>query len=391
VIAVTGTNGKTTTTLLIGHVVQNTGAVTGVTTTEGIYINGRLAQTGDCTGYWSARTVLTSPDVEAAVLEVARGGMFKRGLAFDQSDIGVVLNIHDDHLGQHGAETLRDLARVKGLVAQTAKKAVVLNAEDKLVVEMAEDKQESAEVLFFSLDPENAEMIKHLDGGGRAVYLRRNMIMLAHGDHRIPLVEVERIPFTLKGRARHNIQNSLAAVAALWAAGYSQQQIVAGLSSFTSSVEQNPGRMNLFKVKDFHVMLDYAHNAESYKHIIQTARQLNHKRLIGVITAPGDRYDEKLREIGRICGEGFDHVIVRQMTDLRGRPLGEAPKLIMEGVEASGIDPKHVELILDEPKAIEHAIEMGREGDLIIIGCADTADMIASVTKHAEVLVPAVE
>ncbi|HEY9723566.1 MAG TPA: cyanophycin synthetase [Oscillatoriaceae cyanobacterium] len=388
VIAVTGTNGKTTTTLLIGHVLQNSGTVTGVTTTEGIYINGRLAQSGDCTGYWSARTVLTSPSVEAAVLETARGGMFKRGLAFDASDIGVVLNIHDDHLGQHGAETLRDLARVKSLIAKTATKAVVLNAEDALVAEMAEEKLESAEVIYFAMDPDADVLVKHLDGGGRAVYLRRNMIMLAHGDHRIPLVEVERIPFTLKGRARHNVANALAAVAALWAAGTSQQAIVAGLSTFTSSVDQNPGRLNLFKVRDFHVLLDYAHNAESYKFIIETARQLNHKRLVGVVTAPGDRYDDKLREIGRICGQGFDHVIVRQMTDLRGRPVGEAPALILEGVREAGIPEERVELILDEPTAINKAIEMGREGDLIVIGCSDTAGMINQVAQHAEKLIP---
>jgi cyanophycin synthetase len=153
-------------------------------------------------------------------------------------------------------------------------------------------------------------------------------------------------------------------------------------------VDQNPGRMNLFKIRDFHVLLDYAHNAESYKYIIQTARQLNHKRLIGVITAPGDRYDEKLREIGRICGDGFDYVIVRQMTDLRGRPLGEAPKLIMEGVLASGLAEANVEMVLDEPEAINKAIEMGKEGDLIVIGCSDTAGMINQVAQHAEKLIP---
>ena len=391
IISVTGTNGKTTTTLLIGHVIQNTGHVTGVTTTEGIYIDGRLRESGDCTGYWSARTVLTSPVVEAAVLETARGGMFKRGLAFDKCDVGVVLNIHDDHLGQHGAETLEDLARVKRLVVETAAKACVLNAEDPLVVAMAEHKPEGCETVYFSLDPASPVIEKHLDAGGRAVYLRRNMIMLAEGDHRIPLLEVERIPFTLKGRARFNVQNSLAAVAALWVSGYAHAQIVAGLNTFTSSVDQNPGRLNLFRVRDFHVLLDYAHNAESYRLIIETAKQLNQKRLVGVITAPGDRYDEKLKEIGRICGQGFDHLIFRQMTDLRGRPLGEAPELMRQGALETGIDPARVELILDEPAAIRHAIEMGREGDLIIIGCSDTADMIADVVKHAEILIPTVE
>jgi cyanophycin synthetase len=391
VIAVTGTNGKTTTTLMIGHCIQATGHTTGITTTEAIYVNSRVVQTGDCTGYWSARSVLTNPMVDVAILETARGGMLKRGLAFDACDVAVVTNIQDDHLGQHGIETLEDLARVKGLVANHAGKAMILNAEDSLTVEMATKNEKGAEVLYFALDPGNPVMTKHLEANGRAVYLRRNMIMLASGYHHTPLLEVERIPATLKGRARHNIANACAAIAALWAAGYSNEQIIAGMTTFSSDVDQNPGRLNLFHIRDFQVILDYAHNSMGYKSLLSTVRQLPHNRLVGVITAPGDRYPDKLREVGFVCGQGFDEVIVRQMRDLRGRPMGEAPDFILEGIQQSGMDMSKVQRILPEEEAVEAAIAAGKAGDLIVIGCADTAALIAQVREIAERNLPTVE
>jgi cyanophycin synthetase len=387
-IAVTGTNGKTTTTLLTGHVIQATGTVTGVTTTEGIYVDGRLVSEGDCTGYWSARTVLTDPSVEAAVLETARGGMFKRGLAFDACDVGVVLNIHDDHLGQHGAETLDDLANVKALVVRHARKAVVLNADDPIVAEMDRHAADGVEVLYFSMDPNSPVLNRHLDEGGRAVYLRRNMIMLAENDHRIPLIEVERIPFTYGGRARHNVANTLASVAALWAIGQPTQAITAGLETFTSSVDQNPGRLNLFQVRDFQVLLDYAHNADSYKAIIDTARRFPHHRLIGLVTAPGDRYDEKLHEIGRICGMGFDHVVIRDTLNRRGRAVGEVPELLLSGAKAAGVDTGHLEVVLDTVEAVERALAIAGEGDIVVIGSADNHEMLPLLARHVDQLVP---
>ncbi|MFN3429387.1 MAG: cyanophycin synthetase [Candidatus Sericytochromatia bacterium] len=387
-IAVTGTNGKTTTTLLTGHVIQATGTVTGVTTTEGIYVNGRLISEGDCTGYWSARTVLTDPSVEAAVLETARGGMFKRGLAFDACDVGVVLNIHDDHLGQHGAETLEDMANVKSLVVRHARQAVVLNADDPIVAQMDRFRQEGTEVLYVSMNPSNPVLNRHLDEGGRAVYLRRNMVMLADNDHRIPLIEVERIPFTYGGRARHNVTNTLASVAALWAIGQSTQSITAGLETFTSNVDQNPGRLNLFQVRDFQVLLDYAHNADSYKAIIDTARRFPHHRLIGLVTAPGDRYDEKLHEIGRICGTGFDHVVIRDTLNRRGRAVGEVPKLLMTGAREAGVAASHLEVVLDTADAIERALAIACEGDIVVIGSADNHEMLPILARHVDQLVP---
>ncbi|MDB5100856.1 MAG: cphA [Cyanobacteria bacterium RYN_339] len=384
VLAVTGTNGKTTTTHMIAHVLQAAGTTTGTTTSEGIYIDGREVQAGDCTGYWSARTVLTDPAVEAAVLEVARGGIFKRGLAFDQCDVGVVLNVADDHLGQHGAETLEDLAAVKALIARQATRAVVLNAEDPLVAAMAAQARPGAEVLFFSLDPHHPTLHAHLDAGGRAVYLRRRMVMLAQGDHRLPLVEVDHLPCTLGGRARHNVANALAAMAALLGLGHQGGAIVQALATFNSSAAQNPGRLNTFHVRDFQVLLDYAHNPAGYAAIIETARALPHRRLIGVVGAPGDRYDAKIREIGAVVGRGFDELVLRDMAgDLRGRATGEVPGLLLEGIRDVRQDLDHVHTVLDEHDAVERALALAGPGDLVIVTAVDIHQRITQLQRHA--------
>lgn len=385
VFAVTGTNGKTTTTLMIGHCIQNTGQVTGVTTTEGIYINGRLIDQGDCTGYWSARTVLTNPRVEVAVLETARGGILKRGLAFDVSSVGIVLNVHDDHLGQDGIETLEDLARVKSLVAETTRVAV-LNADDPHCVDMAHYVRPGAEVIYFSMQPQHPVVQRHLAEGGRAVYLCDNMIMTAAGGHSLPLEDVEAIPATLRGRARFNVANTLAAVAALWAGGYSSAQIVAGLTTFTSSVEQNPMRMNFFRVRDFDVLVDYAHNLRAYQALIETGRNLHPHRLIGVITAPGDRQAEKLQDIGRLCAQGFDELFIFEMADRRGRAPGEVAQLILNGVRDATADMLHIHVIPDEVEAVRMALDMAHAGDLVIVGCAEEHGL-QEVERQAEGLV----
>jgi cyanophycin synthetase len=387
VIAVTGTNGKTTTTHMIAHVLQQGGVATGVTTTEGIYVNGREVSTGDSSGYWSARTVLTDPSVEAAVLEVARGGIFKRGLAFDASDVGVVLNVSDDHLGQHGAETLQDLARVKALIARTASKAVVLNAEDPLTAAMAHQVRPGVEVIFFALDPNHPVLLAHLDAGGRAIYLRRQMIMLAEGDHRIPLVEVSRLPATLEGRARHNVANAMAAAAALLGLGHPPAQIVQGLSTFTSGAGQNPGRLNMFHVRGFQVMLDYAHNAAGLRALAAMAKALPHRRLILVAGTAGDRYDDKIREMGEILGVAFDEIVLRDKPgDLRGRRPGDVPELLRQGIARVRPDLAGVHVVLDEEEAVEFGLGLAGPDDLVVITGADVRERVAQLQRHAGVV-----
>lgn len=370
-IAITGSNGKTTTTLAVAHVLQRLGHITGVATTEGVYVGGQRVAAGDCTGYWSARTVLTSPEVEVAVLETARGGMLKRGLAFDQCDVGVVLNVQSDHLGQDGIDTLDDLAHVKSLVAETARKAVVLNAQDVHCVTMAEHVRRGCEVIYFSMDMTHPVFEQHLGQGGRGVYAHDGILMLGHGDHRIPLTETSRIPFTLGGRARHNIENAMAAFAALIALGFAGDRIVSAMSSFTSNAVQNPLRLNVFRTRGVTLLVDYAHNAAAYRAIADTARSLTRQRLFGVIAAPGNRRNGDLVEIGRVCGEGFDELLIYEMDDRRGRQPGETATCLREGALQAGLnDGSDMRIALDVHDALRHALHHAVPGDVVVLGCA---------------------
>ncbi|MBV8063029.1 MAG: hypothetical protein JOY51_05500, partial [Nevskia sp.] len=389
IVAITGTNGKTTTTLLVSHILRHSGLNVGTATTEGIFINRRKIQAGDCTGYWSARTILSEPQVEFAVLETARGGLFKRGLAFSECDFAAVLNVGDDHLGQHGAETIEDLARVKSLVIQQVKAGgyAVLNADNEPAARMARLENLKARVIFFSLNEKNPTLIEHLHRGGQAVYLREKdrMIMVAIGEHRLPLINVEKVPMTYGGKSRHQVANAMAGVALLINSGLSSEQITAGLQTFTPTIEHNPGRMNLVRMRDFQVLIDYAHNLESYQAVLDMAKHLEHRRLIASVTMPGDRYDEKIREVGRLIGDHFDHVVVREMIDKRGRPPGELAAVLKEGVlQGRHVRPEQVEVIEDDLQGIKAVLDLGQPGDLVIIGCVDTDDSINLIVRELE-------
>jgi cyanophycin synthetase len=356
-----------------------------VATTEGVTIGGQRIAEGDCTGYWSARTVLTAPEVEMAVLETARGGILKRGLGFDLCDVGVVLNIQSDHLGHDGVETLDDLAHVKGLVAEVARKAAVLNAQDARCVAMAERVRAGCEVIFFSMDPQQPVLEAHLRRGGRGLYLHHGVLMLGHGDHRIPLVETARLPFTLGGRARHNVENALAACAALIALGIPRDRMAAALATFTSSANQNPLRLNLFRTRGVTLLMDYAHNAMAYRAIIETGRQVTSRRLLGVVAVPGDRRDEDLLEIGRVCQEGFDELVVYEMDEVRDRPPGATASRIHEGAtQVAAKAPPRV--VLDVREAIRTAFHAAGPGDVIIVGCASHLNELRdALAGHAEI------
>lgn len=377
VIAVTGSNGKTTTTLSIAHVLQHLGYVTGVATTEGISIGGQRIKAGDCSGYWSARTVLTSPEVEFAVLETARGGILKRGLGFDHCDVGIVLNIHNDHLGQDGIDTLQDLARVKALVVATARKAVVLNADDHLCVELAHRAPPGTEVIFFGFNVNQPAMAQHLAQRGRAIYAQHGRLIWACGDKQLPLVTITELPNTLNGRAQHNVANTMAAFAALLAMAVPADHIATALAGFRPGESQTPLRLNLYHCRGVTLMLDYAHNATAYEAIIATGRKLTQGRLIGVVSAPCDRRNSDLIAIGRLCGAGFDELVIYEMDDLRDKQRGETAELLARGA----LTAQHTRLLaaggqqwvytqLDIRAAIRYAHARAQPGDLIIIGCA---------------------
>jgi cyanophycin synthetase len=382
VIAVTGTNGKTTTALMLAHGIQQSGLRCGLTTTEGVFVNGERLSKGDCSGYWSARKVLMSPEVDVAVLETARGGILKRGLAFDRCDIAIVLNVSADHLGLDGIDTVRDLARVKAVVARTAAGAVVLNAEDPHCAAVRRRVRPGVELLYFSLDPEHPVLLRHLDQGGRAAYLQDGALVLADGTRRHALLRADAMPAALGGHARYNIANGLAVAAAMLAGGFTRAQTAAGLASFVSDNRSNPLRSNVFQLPDSGITLivDYAHNPAAYTALGQAARSLAGGRVLGVITAPGDRRDVDLRDVGRVCAAYFDGLIVYESAR-RGRDAGETGALIVDGIARAGGMCRQWRQIDDVRAALDQALAQCQAGDVLVYACPSTLEMLAAALQ----------
>ncbi|MGB9804172.1 cyanophycin synthetase, partial [Desulfofundulus sp.] len=366
VVAVTGTNGKTTTTRMIGAILARAGLVVGMTTSDGIYIGGERVLAGDTTGPVSARLVLAEPEVDVAVLETARGGILRAGLGYEGSDVGVVTNISGDHLGQDGVETLEDLADVKSLVVETVRKNgfAVLNADDPHVLAMAG--RVRGEIIYFSLVPDNITVRRHLGAGGTAVFVKNGMLVAARGQQVRRLLSVRRLPASLGGLARHNIQNALAAAAACLGLGIALEHIRAGLESFHCNLEQNPGRLNILDVQGIRVVIDYAHNAAGYLSMVNVLRHFK-GRLIGVIGVPGDRLDEQIKEVGRIAGRGFSALVIKEDADLRGRRPGEVAAILQEGAVDAGMHPERIRVILPEGEAVLRALLTAEPGDTVAI------------------------
>jgi cyanophycin synthetase len=377
-VAVTGTNGKTTTTLLIEHAARTAGLSTGAATTNGVCFNGEMMIEGDCTGYRAARCVLSAPDVDFAVLETARGGILKRGLAWDHCDVSVVLNVSADHLGLDGIDTVDELARVKAVVAQRARRAVVLNAEDDRCVAMAQGLAEHVEVLYFALDAEHPVLVRHLERGGRGAYLQDAMMVLADGVRHKAVLDVRQMPCSLGGAARYNIANALAAACALAASGFGPPEIADGLRTFVSDSKHNPLRSNLFDVDGVTVIVDYAHNSAAYAAMAEAGRAMTPGRLIGVVAAPGDRRDADLLEIGRTCAAGFDELVVYE-TENRGRRQGETSGLLLQG--ARQVAPNELRCVLDVHEAIRKGLSLCRKGDVLVFGCGSSISELTEAIR----------
>lgn len=385
-VAVTGSNGKTTTTLLVAHGMHGAGRVTGVATTEGVRIGEHRVRNGDCSDFWSARSVLSAPEVEAAALETAPGGILERGLGFDRCDVAVVTNVEDDPDGHDFVESAEELARAARVVVESASRAVVLNAQDERCVAMAGSVDPAARLVYFSLHDDDPVVLEHLERGGSAVYTRKDMIMMASGKHRIPLVEVRLLAFALHGLARHNVANALAAAAALWACGLERERIVDTLATFRSTVERNPLRLNLFTARGVHILLDCARNAASYRALVETARGVGARRIVGVVAAPGASRGERLRDIGAICGRGFDEMVVYEPDERRGRARGGAAARIARGALEAGADESCIATVDDIRSALRRGIERCAPGDLLVVGCASRVeDLIAAIPDAEEV------
>ena len=365
ILAVTGTNGKTTTTRLLAHILRQTGQIVGYTTTDGIYIGGYLVEQGDTTGPQSAQVILQDPTVEVAVLETARGGILRSGLGFDQCDIGVVLNVAADHLGIGDIDTVEELAHLKSVVVESARSNgyAILNADDPLVSAMAP--RIKAQIAYFSMNPDNELIRSHTQQGGLAAVYENGYLSILKGDWTLRIEQAAHIPLTMGGRAPFMIANALAASLAAFAHGVKIEDIRTALATFQASVGQTPGRMNLFNLGRFHAMVDYAHNPHSYEALGGFIRNWPGER-IGVVGGPGDRRDEDFVTLGNLSAKMFDRIIVKEDLDRRGRPSGEAAKLIVQGIEA--VDrPAAFETILDETAALNTALDRAPQGSLVVI------------------------
>lgn len=384
VIAVTGTNGKTTTVRLIAHLFRQTGKIVGFTTTDGVYLQNRLVMEGDMTGPFSANIILSNPTVDVAVLETARGGILRAGLGFDECDVGVILNVSADHLGLRGIHTLDQLAEVKGVIAAVVKREghAVLNADDARVYAMRA--RTSADIVLFSTQPEgmNERVEEHIAWGGIAVRIEDETFVIRRGRLRIPIARVREVPLTLGGAARFQLGNILAAIATAYVQGVRYDTIRAGLLSFFPSPSMTPGRLNLLRVGNARVLVDYAHNPAAIEGLMEVVRQIPAERRIGVVTVPGDRRDEDIRAAGRLAA-GLDRVIIKEDADLRGRRPGEVARLIAEGLRAGGMAEERFEVVPSEREAVERMLDGLRDGDLAFVLVEDVGAVLSLVQPHA--------
>jgi len=383
IIAVTGTNGKTTTTRLIAHIVKNNGSRVGFTTSDGIYVQNTLLMKGDTTGPFSAEFILKDPTVEVAVLETARGGILRAGLGFNKCDIGVVTNIQEDHLGISDIDTLDDLTRVKAVIIGAVKRSgwAVLNADNAYCLKIAATAD--CNVSFFSMDEKNPVIKEHCKKGGIAAIYENGYVTIKKGDWKIRVEKATHIPLTFNGSVDFMIQNVLAATLTAFLWGYKTEDIRTSLETFIPSAAHTPGRMNLFKFKDFDVMVDFAHNPDGFNGIKAYLSTISATEHVGVISGTGDRRDEDIIETARIAAKMFDRVVICQEKYLRGRKQQELIDLLLIGLKE--VKPNiEVEINNNGEDCLKNLINNAKSGSFITI-LSDTIDnAIHKVTYYLD-------
>ena len=380
IIAVTGTNGKTTTTRLTGHIIRSMGHKVGMTTSDGIYIQNRMLEKGDCTGPASSKFVLMDPTVEYAVLETARGGILRSGLGFRHADIAIVTNVAADHLGMRDIHTLDDLAKVKSVVVESVKDSgyAILNADDDLVYAMRE--RATCKLAYFSIDPSNPRILEHCEAGGLAAVMENGYVTIMKGTWKLRIEKIVSIPLTFSGRALFNVQNILPSVLACFIQGIKIEDIRSALETFIPSAAQTPGRMNVFKFQNFEVMVDFAHNPHGMRAVGKFLERTEATMKIGIISATGDRRDEDIRELGEVAASIFDSIIVRNDKNLRGRTAEEIYHLVLEGIQKIKPDMPVI-TIRSESEAIPYAISNAPKGAHITI-CSDVVAEALQLVKE---------
>ena len=371
IAAITGTNGKTTTARMLAHIVKMAGYTPGLTTTDGVYIDGQRTVEGDMTGPVSARMVLSDPQIDLAVLETARGGLLRAGMGVSEVNVGAVLNVQSDHLGMKGIDSLEQLAEVKRIVAEVATDCAVLNADDPLVLKMS-GYVEAKSICYVTTTPSHPLVREHIRAGGRACALEAGingqMITLYDKGSHLPLLWTHLIPATLEGRAMHNVQNAMFAAAIAFSLGIKLDAIRQGLRTFDTTFFQAPGRMNVFDEHPFKVLFDYGHNAHAVGAMADLAQRLDVTgRRIVVLAGPGDRRDEDLQAIADAVAGRFDHYICRRDDSLRGRDGDTVPLILSRRLKEQGVPESQISIIPDEQEAIDAALRMSRAGDLLLV------------------------
>ncbi len=371
IAAVTGTNGKTTTSRMLAHILKMAGRTVGLTSTDGVYIDGKLSVPGDMTGPVSAQMILRDPSVDAAVMETARGGMLRSGLGFQECNVAACLNVSADHLGLRGIDTLEQLAELKRVPIEVAVDAAVLNADDTLCLQMA-DYTDAEKLCYITMNPAHALVKQHIRAGGQAFVLEQgmngHMIAIYDNETHTPLLWTHLIPATIEGRALHNVQNAMFAAALAYNMDVSLEDIRHGLRTFDSTFFQAPGRMNIYDEHPFRVILDYAHNPAAIRAMCDLVDRFDIEgRKIVVLSAPGDRRDEDIREIAGIAAGHFDYFICKCDDNRRGRGVDEVAVMLKNKLLEKGIAADQIEVVPDEQEATARGLESASSGDLVLV------------------------
>jgi cyanophycin synthetase len=383
IIAVTGTNGKTTTTRLIAHIVKSNGTRVGFTTSDGIYVQNTMLMKGDTTGPISAEFILRDPTVEFAVLETARGGILRAGLGFNQCDIGVVTNIQEDHLGISDIHTLDDLTKVKAVIIGSVKRSgwAVLNADNKYCLKIAANAD--CNVAYFSMDENNPAIVEHSKKGGITAVYENGYVTIKKGEWKIRVEKVSHIPLTFGGSVEFMIQNVLAATLATFLWGYKIEDIRMSLETFIPSAAQTPGRMNTFRFKEFKIMVDFAHNADGFNGIKTYLKTIEATEHVGVICATGDRRREDIKETARISARMFDKIMICQEKYLRGSNQQDLIDILIEGI--TEVKPE-MEIIINNngDDCLKYLIATAKSGSFITILSGTIDNAVEKVSEYLD-------
>lgn len=384
IIAITGTNGKTTTTRITAHIAKTAGKKVGYTTSDGVYIQNQLMMKGDCTGPISSQFVLKDPTVDFAVLECARGGILKNGLAFQNCEVAIVTNVAADHMGLGGINTLEQMAKVKAVVPETVfpHGYAVLNADDDLVYAMRKDLR--CNVALFSMDEKNPRIKAHCEKGGLATVYENGYISILKGTWKIRVINVKEVPVTFEGKAMHNIANCLPSVMASYLyRDITIEDIRSALMSFVPSSTQTPGRLNFFNFRNFTILADFAHNPAGLQLLCEFVSKLDYPKKIGLISGTGDRRDEDIKELGAISAKYFDEIIIRCDKNLRGRSADEIIELLKDGINTLNANVP-VMVIANEDQALEHIYANHQQGALYTIMCDVVTGALAKIKELKE-------